>query len=73
MKMQNMVHALADTMNQHRAWLSRSEVQDTQHGLCGVARLDVPKEGVSNHFMDMVYGNGSLSLAPIRNYHLFQL
>jgi hypothetical protein len=73
MKMQNMVHALADTMNQHRAWLSRSEVQDTQHGLCGVARLDVPKEGVSNHFMDMVYGNGSLSLAPIRNYQLFQL
>jgi hypothetical protein len=49
--------------------------QDTEHGLCrcGVARLDVPKEGVSNRFMDMVYGNGSLSLAPIRDYQLFQL
>lgn len=53
-----MVHALADTTNQHRGWLSRSEVQDSKHGLYGVARLDVPKEGVSNHFMDMVYGNG---------------
>jgi hypothetical protein len=63
-----MVHALADTMNQHRAWLSRRSM-----GFCGVARLDVPKEGVSNHFMDMVYGNGSLSLVPIINYQLFQL
>lgn len=64
-KVQNMVRALADTMNQHRAWLSRSEVQDTKHGLYGMARLDVPKKGVSNHFMDMVYGNGSLSLTPL--------
>jgi hypothetical protein len=38
--------AVADTMNRHRAWRSRSGVQETEHGLCRAARLDVPKEGV---------------------------
>jgi hypothetical protein len=42
--------AVADTMNRHRAWRSRSGVQETEHGLCRAARLDVPKEGVPNQF-----------------------
>lgn len=38
-ELQNTVHALTDTMNQHCAWFCRSEVQDTKYGLlwCGQA------------------------------------
>ncbi|KAF8748648.1 hypothetical protein HU200_012866 [Digitaria exilis] len=38
-------NVLADTMNQHRAWLCRSEVQGTKHGLLWCGQDSCPQGG----------------------------